>query len=155
MFERFTDRAREVMKLANEQAEQSNPKYINTEHILLGLLKEGSGVGAAALKNLGIDIKKLYMEVEKKLTPIGTDAVSAEKYPPTPLAIKVIEYSIEEARALNHKYIGTEHILLSLFRVTDGVAAQVLMDSGLKIENVRKEILNILAAAQSQKNKTP
>ncbi len=144
MFERFTDRSRKVMKLANIQAEQSNPKYVNTEHILLGLLMEGTGVGVTALKNLGIDLNKLGMELEQK--PIPNDyQFSVAKAPYVPLAMKVIEYAIDEARALKLKYIGTEHILLGLFRETDGVAYKVLSSKGLKIEDVRKEILKINA----------
>lgn len=171
MFERFTDRARKVMALANQEAQRFNHEYIGTEHILLGLVKEGSGVGANVLKNLDIDIKKLRLEIEK-LVKSGPDMVTMGKLPQTPRAKKVIEYAIEEARALNHNYVGTEHILLGLLRETEGIAAQVLMNLGLKLENVRQEVLNLLGAgvdtsyqnmgmkmgsptAQKQKSKTP
>ena len=171
MFERFTDRARKIMALANQEAQRFNHEYIGTEHILLGLVKEGSGVGANVLKNLDVDIKKLRLEVEK-LVKSGPDMVTMGKLPHTPRAKKVIEFAIEEARSLNHNYIGTEHILLGLLRETEGIAAQVLMNIGLKLEDVRQEVLNLLgagvengipslgmkmdpAAAAKQKSRTP
>ncbi|MFC1795414.1 Clp protease N-terminal domain-containing protein, partial [Planctomycetota bacterium] len=145
MFERFTDRARKVMALANQEAQRFNHEYIGTEHILLGLVKEGSGVGATVLKNLDIDIKKLRFGVEKHVKS-GPDMVTMGKLPQTPRAKKVIEYAIEEARSLNHNYVGTEHILLGLLRESEGIAAQVLLDLGLKLEDVRQEVLNLLGA---------
>jgi len=145
MFERFTDRARKVMALANQEAQRFNHEFIGTEHILLGLVKEGSGVGATVLKNLDVDIKKLRIEVEK-LVHSGPDMVTMGKLPQTPKAKKVIEYAIEEARHLNHNYVGTEHILLGLLREAEGIAAQVLMNLGLKLEEVRQEVLNLLGA---------
>jgi len=171
MFERFTDRARKVMALANQEAQRFNHEYIGTEHILLGLVKEGSGVGATVLKNLDVDIKKLRLEVEKQVKS-GPDMVTMGKLPQTPKAKKVIEYAIEEARALNHNYVGTEHILLGILRESEGIAAQVLMNVGLKLEDVRQEVLNLLgagvddspatfgmkaepAAARKPKSKTP
>ena len=145
MFERFTDRARKVMALANQEAQRFNHEYIGTEHVLLGLVKEGSGVGATVLKNLDVDIKKLRLEVEKQVKS-GPDMVTMGKLPQTPRAKKVIEYAIEEARSLNHNYVGTEHILLGILRETEGIAAQVLMSVGLKLEEVRQEVLNLLGA---------
>jgi len=145
MFERFTDRARKVMALANQEAQRFNHEYIGTEHVLLGLVKEGSGVGATVLKNLDVDIKKLRIEVEKQVKS-GPDMVTMGKLPQTPRAKKVIEYAIEEARALNHNYVGTEHILLGLLRETEGIAAQILMNVGLKLEDIRQEVLNLLGA---------
>src|SRR3954463_4937392 len=145
MFERFTDRARKVMALANQEAQRFNHEYIGTEHILLGLVKEGSGVGATVLKNLDIDLRKVRLEVEK-LVKSGPDMVTMGKLPQTPRAKKVIEYAIEEARNLGHNYVGTEHLLLGLLREKDGVAAQVLMNLGLKLEEVREEGLNLLGA---------
>ncbi len=149
MFERFTERARKVMALANQEAQRFNHEYIGTEHILLGLVKEGSGVGANVLKNLGVDLHKVRMEVEK-LVKAGPDMVTMGKLPQTPRAKKVIEYSIEEARNLNHNYVGTEHLLLGLLREHDGVAAQVLMNLSLKLEDVRLEVLNLLGAGMEQ-----
>jgi ATP-dependent Clp protease ATP-binding subunit ClpC len=167
MFERFTDRARKVMALANQEAQRFNHEYIGTEHILLGLVKEGSGVGANVLKNLDVDLRKVRLEVEK-LVKSGPDMVTMGKLPQTPRAKKVIEYAIEEARNLNHNYVGTEHLLLGLLREHDGVAAQVLMNLGLKLEEVREEVLNLLGAGveseepqaqekqgPSRKSKTP
>ena len=145
MFERFTDRARKVMALANQEAQRFNHEYIGTEHILLGLVKEGSGVGATVLKNLDVDIKKLRLEVEKHVKS-GPDMVTMGKLPQTPRAKKVIEYAIEEARSLNHNYVGTEHILLGILRESEGIAAQVLMSCSLKLEDVRQEVLNLLGA---------
>jgi ATP-dependent Clp protease ATP-binding subunit ClpC len=145
MFERLTDRARKVMALANQEAQRFNHEYIGTEHILLGLVKEGSGVGANVLKNLDIDLRKVRLEVEK-LVKSGPEMVTMGKLPQTPRAKKVIEYAIEEARNLNHNYVGTEHLLLGLLREHDGVAAQVLLNLGLKLEEVREEVLNLLGA---------
>src|SRR5579872_907143 len=143
MYERFTDRARKVMQLANQEAQRFNHEYIGTEHILLGLVKEGSGVAANVLKNLDVDLRKIRLEVEK-IVQSGPDMVTMGKLPQTPRAKKVIEYSMEEARNLNHNYVGTEHILLGLLREQEGVAAQVLMNLGLKLEDVREEVLNLL-----------
>ncbi len=175
MYERFTDRARKVMQLANQEAQRFNHEYIGTEHILLGLVKEGSGVAANVLKNLDVDLRKIRLEVEK-LVQSGPEMVTMGKLPQTPRAKKVIEYSMEEARNLNHNYVGTEHILLGLLREQEGVAAQVLMNLGLKLEEVREEVLNLLghglegseperggreaggespAAAKGSKSKTP
>jgi ATP-dependent Clp protease ATP-binding subunit ClpC len=149
MFERFTDRARKVMALANQEAQRFNHEYIGTEHILLGLVKEGSGVGANVLKNLDVDLRKVRLEVEK-LVHSGPEMVTMGKLPQTPRAKKVIEYAIEEARNLNHNYVGTEHLLLGLLREHDGVAAQVLMNLGLKLEEVREEVLNLLGAGMDK-----
>jgi len=145
MYERFTDRARKVMQLANQEAQRFNHEYIGTEHILLGLVKEGSGVAANVLKNLDIDLRKIRLEVEKIVQHgPGGEQVVMGRLPHTPRAKKVIEYSIEEARNLNHNYVGTEHLLLGLLREHEGVAAQVLMNLGLKLEDVREEVLNLL-----------
>jgi ATP-dependent Clp protease ATP-binding subunit ClpC len=166
MFERFTDRARKVMQLANQEAQRFNHEYVGTEHVLLGLVKEGSGVAANVLKNLDVDLRKIRTEVEK-IVQAGPDVVTMGKLPQTPRAKKVIEYAIEEARNLNHNYVGTEHLLLGLLREQEGVAAQVLMNLGLKLEEVREEVLNLLghgmdtggegerAAAKGGKSKTP
>ncbi|HUW83982.1 MAG TPA: ATP-dependent Clp protease ATP-binding subunit [Phycisphaerae bacterium] len=154
MFERFTDRARKVMALANQEAQRFNHEYIGTEHILLGLVKEGSGVGANVLKNLDVDLRKVRLEVEK-LVKSGPDMVTMGKLPQTPRAKKVIEYAIEEARNLNHNYVGTEHLLLGLLREQEGVAAQVLMNLGLKLEEVREEVLNLLGAGVEEEGAPP
>src|SRR5262249_44791972 len=140
MYERFTDRARKVMQLANQEAQRFNHEYIGTEHILLGLLLEGNGVAANVLKNLDIDLNKTWREIEL-IVQHGTDlnfVSGPPALPNTPRAKKVIEYAIEEARNLNHNYVGTEHLLLGLLREEEGVAAQVLMNLGLKLEDVRQ-----------------
>src|SRR5512133_172944 len=154
MFERFTDRARKVMALANQEAQRFNHEYIGTEHILLGLVKEGPGVGANVLKNLDVDLRKVRLEGEQ-LVKAGPEMVTMGKLPQTPRAKKVIEYAIEEARNLNHNYVGTEHLLLGLLREHDGVAAQVLMNLGLKLEEVREEVLNLLGAGVEQEETQP
>lgn len=143
MYERFTDRARKVMQLANQEAQRFNHEYIGTEHVLLGLVKEGSGVAANVLKNLDVDLRKIRIEVEK-IVQTGPDMVTMGKLPQTPRAKKVIEYAMDEARNLNHNYVGTEHLLLGLLREQEGVAAQVLMNLGMKLEDVRDEVLNLL-----------
>lgn len=143
MYERFTDRARKVMQLANQEAHRFNHEYIGTEHILLGLVKEGSGVAANVLRNLDIDLRRIRNEVEK-LVQSGPDMVTLGRLPHTPRAKKVLEYSMEEARNLNHNYVGTEHVLLGLLREQEGVAAQVLMNLSMKLDDVREEVLNLL-----------
>src|SRR5262245_37599896 len=166
MYERFTDRARKVMQLANQEAQRFNHEYVGTEHVLLGLIKEGSGVAATVLRNMDVDLRKIRNEVEKIVTA-GPDMVTMGKLPQTPRAKKVIEYAIEEARNLSHNYVGTEHLLLGLLREQEGVAAQVLMNLNLKLDEVREEVLNLLghgmdaggegerAAAKGNKSKTP
>ena len=157
------------MQLANLEAQRFNHEYVGTEHVLLGLIKEGSGVAANVLKNLDVDLRKIRLEVEK-LVQTGPDTVTMGKLPQTPRAKKVIEYAIEEARNLNHNIVGTEHLLLGLLREEEGMAAQVLMNLGLKLVDVREEVLNLLghgmeagggsgegerAAAKGGKSKTP
>src|SRR5271166_1053191 len=167
MYERFTDRARKVMQLANQEAQRFNHEYVGTEHVLLGLIKEGSGVAANVLRNLDVDLRKIRNEVEK-IVQAGPEMVTMGKLPQTPRAKKVIEYAIEEARNLNHNYVGTEHLLLGLLREQEGVAAQVLMNLNLKLEEVREEVLNLLghgmdaggesergATSKGNKSKTP
>ncbi len=143
VYERFTDRARKVMQLANQEAQRFNHEYIGTEHILLGLVKEGSGVAANVLKNLDIDLRKIRLEVEK-IVQAGPDMPLTGKLPQTARAMKVIKYAAEESRKFNHNYVGTEHLLLGLLRVEDGVAAQALMNLGLHLEAVREETVNLL-----------
>src|SRR5437773_4637107 len=143
MYDRFTDRARKVMQLANQEAARLHHEYIGTEHILLGLVKEGSGVAANVLKNLDADLAKIRSEVEE-LVQASLEVGTPGKLPRTPRAKKVTEYSIEEARKLNHNYVGTEHLLLGLLREQEGIAAQVLMNLGLRLEDVREEVLNLV-----------
>jgi ATP-dependent Clp protease ATP-binding subunit ClpA len=144
-YPRFTDRSRKAMQLANQEAQRLNHEYIGTEHILLGLVKEGMGVAANVLKNLDIDLPKIRLEVEKIVQhgPDGEQVVMG-RLPHTPRAKKVIAYSVEEARNLNHNYVGTEHLLLGLLREHEGVAAQVLLNLGVKLEDLREGIINLL-----------
>lgn len=145
MYERWTDRARKVMALANQEAKRFNHGHIGTEHLLLGLAKEGSGVGANILKNSDVDLDKLRSEVEK-LVKSGPEKVTKGKLPQTPRMKNVVEYAIEEARELNHHFVGTEHLLLGLIREEDGTAVKVLRNIGLNLEHVRWEILNLLGS---------
>ena len=148
MFDRFTDRARKVMALARKEAQRFNHDFIGTEHILLGLIQEGSGVAANVLKNLGVEINRIRAEIEKNVQS-GPSMVTMGQLPFTPRAKKVLELSMEEANELGHNYIGTEHLLLGLLRENDGVAAQVLMDLNIKLEDVRNEVLELLGASES------
>src|SRR5579864_5788946 len=130
MYERFSDRARKVMQLANQEARRFCHEYIGTEHILLGLIKGESGVAANVLKNLDVDLAQVRQEIEK-IIQSGPETAITGRLPQTPRAKKVVEYAVEEARKLNHNYVGTEHLLLGLIREEEGVAAQVLMNLGL------------------------
>src|SRR5690242_18619688 len=146
MYERFTDRARKVLKLANEEAQRARHDYIGTEHILLGLIQEGTGVAAQTLRNLDVDLRKIRSEIEKVILP-GPIRSAVVNRPQTPRAKKVIQYSLEEARNLNHNYVGTEHLLLGLLREQEGLAAQVLLNLGLNLEDVRGEVGRLLGSA--------
>jgi ATP-dependent Clp protease ATP-binding subunit ClpA len=143
-YDHFTDRARRVLILANEEAQRLQHQYIGTEHILLGLVKQGSGVAANVLKSLGIDLSAIRVEVERIVQPGSDDVVVPGRMPQTPRAKKVIEYAIEEARSLKHDHVGTKHLLLGLLREEEGVAAQVLTNLGLGLEDVRAELLHLL-----------
>jgi ATP-dependent Clp protease ATP-binding subunit ClpC len=145
MFDRFTDRAKKVMNLARQEAQRFNHEYLGTEHVLLGLVQEGSGVAANVLKNMGIDLNKIRMEVEK-IVKTGPSMVTMGQLPFTPRAKKVLELSMEEAGNLGHNYIGTEHLLLGLIKENEGIAAQVLLNLGVKLEDVREEVLDFLGA---------
>jgi len=147
MLDKFTDRARKVMQLATQEAQRFNHEYIGTEHILLGLIAENSGVAANVLKNLDIDLYRVRSEIEL-IVQAGPDMVSIGRLPQTPRAKKVIEFAIEESRKLGHEYVGTEHLLLGLLRDDGGVASQVLLNMGLHLDQVRDEVLNILATPQ-------
>lgn len=144
MSEQFFDDARKVMRLANQEAHRFDHAYIGTEHILLGLIKEGSGVAAIVLRDvLGIDLRKVRLEIEM-IVQSGTEPVPPGPLPHTPKAKKVIEFAVDEARRLKQNQVGTHHILLGLMREEEGVACQVLLNLGLKIENVREKILEFM-----------
>jgi ATP-dependent Clp protease ATP-binding subunit ClpA len=142
MFERFTDRARRVVVLAQEEARMLNHNYIGTEHILLGLAREGDGVAARALESLGISLEAVRQDVER-IIGRGKQAPSGH-IPFTPRAKKVLELSLREAHQLGHNYIGTEHILLGLLREGEGVAAQVLVRLGADLNRVRQQVIELL-----------
>jgi len=162
MFNRFTERARKVILLAKEEAKRFNHDYIGTEHILLGLVREGEGVAAAVLASMGLNPDKIRLEVEKLVHP-GPATIISGDIPFTPKAKKVIELAMEEARGLGHNYIGTEHLLLGLVREGEGVASQVLMNLGIDLEKARMEVMNLLGssipgygpAPKAKKGKTP
>ena len=148
MFERFTDRARRVVVLAQEEARLLNHNYIGTEHLLLGLIHEGEGLAAKALESLGVTLDQVRSQVEDMIG-VGT-ATPQGHIPFTPRAKKVLELSLREALQLGHNYIGTEHILLGLLREGEGVAAQVLMKIGLDMQKVRQTVLQLMQGYQGQ-----
>jgi len=155
MYERFTDRARKVMQLANQEAQRFNHEYIGTEHILLGLVRESSGgqlegchrlgVASRVLKRLGVDLDAVRQEVERllQLEPVG-DKVFKGRRPWTARAKRSVEYAVDEARQLGHSHVGTEHLLLGLLREDEGVAGVVLANLRLRLEDVRLEVLDVL-----------
>jgi ATP-dependent Clp protease ATP-binding subunit ClpC len=148
MFERFTERARRVVVLAQEEARMLNHNWIGTEHLLLGLIHEGEGVAARALGSLGISLQAVRQQVEE-IIGRGQEPPSGHiKF--TPRAKKVLELSLREAKELGHNYIGTEHILLGLIREGDGVAAQVLVKLGAGLERVREQVVQLLHGHQGE-----
>ncbi|MCX5703516.1 MAG: AAA family ATPase, partial [Candidatus Omnitrophica bacterium] len=161
MFNRFTERARKVIILAKEEARRFNHDYIGTEHILLGLIREGEGVASAVLQKLGVSLENIRLEIEKLVQPGPTTQIIGD-IPFTPRAKKVLELAAEEARSLGHNYIGTEHLLLGLIREGEGIASQVLLNLGLDLNTGRKEVIELLGSAlpgfgqnQQAKTKTP
>ncbi|MCX5696258.1 MAG: ATP-dependent Clp protease ATP-binding subunit [Candidatus Omnitrophica bacterium] len=163
MFNRFTERARKVIILAKEEARRFNHDYIGTEHILLGLIREGEGVASTVLQKLGLSLENIRIEVEKLVQPGPTTQIIGD-IPFTPRAKKSLELAAEEARSLGHNYIGTEHLLLGLIREGEGIASQVLLNLGLDLNSVRNEVMELLGSAlpggqgipgQQAKSKTP
>jgi len=161
MFNRFTERARKVIILSKEEARRFNHDYIGTEHLLLGLIREGEGVAAAVLQKLGLNLENIRLEIEKLVQPGPTTQVLGD-IPFTPRAKKVLELSAEEARSLGHNYVGTEHLLLGLIAEGEGVASQVLINLGLDLNKVRNEVMGLLGSvtpgfgsSQGAKTKTP
>src|SRR3970040_2099619 len=151
-FDKFTERARRVLTLAQEEAQRFNHNYIGTEHLLLGLVREGDGVAAKVLSNLGVELNKVRSAVE---FIIGRgDRATTGEIGLTPRAKRVIELAVDEARRLNHSYIGTEHLLLGLVREGEGIAAGVLESLGVTLERVRGETTRILAQNQPQGQQT-
>jgi ATP-dependent Clp protease ATP-binding subunit ClpC len=158
MFKRFTERARKVIILAREEADNYRHEYLGTEHILLGVLKDGGGIAIAVLQKLGVDPKQLRLELERNL-PKSTSGPVEGDIPFTPKAKKVLEYAVEEARLMGHNYIGTEHLLLGIVREKDGLAAKILGSFGVKLQQTREQTINLLrepvATRSRDKSKTP
>ena len=148
MFERFTDRARRVLVLAQEEARLLNHSFIGTEHILLGLIHEGEGLAAKALESLGISLEAVREKVEETIGPAGASPTGSPPF--TPRAKKVLELSLREALQLGHNYIGTEHMLLGLVREGEGVAAQVLVSLGADLPRVRQQVIQLLSGYQGR-----
>jgi hypothetical protein len=148
MFERFTDRARRVLVLAQEEARLLNHNFIGTEHILLGLIREEEGVAAKALESLGISLEAVRAKVEKTVGPAGN--VPAGSPPFTPRVKKMLELSLREALQLGHNYIGTEHMLLGLVREGEGVASQVLVSLGADLSRVRQQVIALLSGFRAE-----
>src|SRR5579863_1088065 len=143
MFDKFTNRAKQVIKLAKKEAQRLNHNYLGTEHVLLGLLKLGQGIAVNVLRNLGMDYETLRTEVER-IVGFGPEIQVYGDPALTGKVKKVFEFANEEAANLNHNYVGTEHLLLALLRQTDGVAAQVLENLNINLKDVRKEVLKEL-----------
>ncbi|NUT21343.1 MAG: NDP-hexose 4-ketoreductase, partial [Hamadaea sp.] len=143
MFERFTDGSRRVMVLAQEEARMLNHSNVGTEHVLLGVLREGESVGARALEKLGVTLESLRLQVEE-IIGLGREAVGGQ-IPFSPRAKKVLELSLREALQLGHNYIGPEHILLGLVRETEGVAARILGHMGADLNRVRQQVIQLLS----------
>ena len=146
MFSRFTERAQQVLVLAQEEAKRLNHNFIGTEHLLLGLVREGSGIAARALQNMNVDLNRVRSEVER-IAPKG-DKLYFQGITYTPRAKRVVELSIEESQNLGHNYVGTEHILLGLLREGEGIAAQVLTNLGVDLERARKEVIQLLGGTE-------
>ena len=145
MFSRFTERAQQVLVLAQEEAKRLGHNFIGTEHLLLGLVREGSGIAARALQNMNVDLNGMRSEVER-ITPKG-DKLFQKGVSYTPRAKRVVELSIEESQNLGHNYVGTEHILLGLLREGEGIAAQVLTNLGIDLKRARKEVIQLLGSS--------
>src|SRR5881409_1180524 len=148
MYDKFTERVRKVMYLAREEAARLQHDYIGTEHLLLGVIREGEGIAATVLNNLGLDLERIRQEVENMVSASGGTMTIGE-IPFTPRAKRVLELAVEEARSLGHNYVGTEHLLLGLIREGEGVAAKVLLELGVDRKRVREETLKLLGGQPS------
>ncbi len=154
----FTDRVRSVLQLAREEAARLHHEYVGTEHILLGLIREGEGVAAVVLINLNVDLEEISREISRRIEETvkkGAAAGSAgPDLPYTSRAKKILEFSMSEARELNHRYVGTEHLLLGVLREEKGIGAQVLTDAGVTLETARSEVLRVLGTKGSEASDT-
>ena len=140
----FTERVRKVLAMAREEAARLHHEYVGTEHILLGLIREGEGVAAAVLNNLSVDLEEIQQKIEETVKKGKAAQASGPDLPYTSRAKKVLELAMGEARELNHSYVGTEHLLLGLLREEKGIAAQVLSEAGVNLEAARAETLRLL-----------
>src|SRR5438309_6098317 len=152
-FERFTERAKKTLTLAQEEAQQAGHSYIGTEHLLLGLLKEGEGLAYVVLTNLGVEIAKVREAIENVLS--REERIIIQQIIPTSRVKKVIEISFDEARRMGHNYVGTEHLLLGLLIEGEGIAAHVLEDLGATLEKVRSEIERLLHDSSAETEAEP
>jgi ATP-dependent Clp protease ATP-binding subunit ClpC len=143
-FEKFTTRAKTVLTLAQGEAERLNHNYIGTEHVLLGLIEEGSGVAATVLRDLGVEGDAVRLAVERVVGGRKEGPQTCGETGLTPRVKKVLQLAVDEARSLGHQYIGTEHLLLGLLREGDGVAARILYDLGLEVQAVRRAVVETL-----------
>src|ERR1700751_2045500 len=144
----FTERVRKVLAMAREEAARLHHEYVGTEHILVGLIREGEGVAAAVLTNLNVDLEEIQQKIEETVKKGKAAAAAGPDLPYTSRAQKVLELAMSEARELNHSYVGTEHLLLGLLREEKGIAAQVLTDAGVNLEQARAETLRLLGTGR-------
>src|SRR5438094_5110176 len=150
----FTDRVRRVLQMAREEAARLHHEHVGTEHILLGLIREGEGVGAAVLINLTVDLEEISQRIEEMVKQGKAAASAGPDLPYTSRAKKVLEFAMSEARELNHRYVGTEHLLLGVLREEKGIGAQVLTDAGVTLQQARAETLRLRGTEGSEASDT-
>ena len=146
----FTDRVRMVLQQAREEAARLHHEYVGTEHILLGLIREGEGMAAAVLTNLNVDVEEVSEKIEETVKPGKAAAAAGPDLPYTSRAKKVLEFAMQEARELHHSYVGTEHLLLGVLREEKGIGAQVLVDAGVSLQEARSEVLRLLGSEKGE-----
>ncbi|MCE5300824.1 MAG: NDP-hexose 4-ketoreductase, partial [Spirochaetia bacterium] len=151
MYDKFTDRARKVIALAREEAVRIGNDYLGTEHILLGIIKDGGGIAAAVLESLNIDLEKLRVETEDRIIDSAGATMLAGEIPFMPQTKKVFELAAEESQVLGHNYIGTEHLLLGLLKEGEGIAARVLIETGINYRKAKEMTINILGTSAPAK----
>src|SRR5213595_2032412 len=148
----FTDRVRKVLQMAREEAARLHHEFVGTEHILLGIIREGEGVAAAVLTNLNVDLEEIQQNIEAIVKKGKAAAAAGPDLPYTSRAKKILEFSMSEAHELNHAYVGTEHLLLGVLREEKGIGAQALRDVGVTLETARAEVLRHLGAVDPSTN---
>src|SRR5947199_7197350 len=151
----FSDRVRKVLQIAREEAARLHHEYVGTEHILLGIIREGEGVAAAVLTHLNVDLEEIQQNIEAIVKKGKAAAAAGPDLPYTSRAKKVLEFAMSEARELNHRYVGTEHLLLGVLREEKGIGAQVLTDAGVTLETARSEVLRVLGQRSEASSATP